>query len=249
MAKFEKPQKGNPNQLVINQHTFPAKSIARFGGSSGRVQLQMKADKSIRLAKPSDTMFCARRAWDHASEVRFIKKIEDNFQQLADLIIDDGVSSFNEEQTHVISSFYALWMARAQIRDQPERDAIMPGVWPGSALSKHQEEGLEKAGYAFARGNVFPARMKNGVAIHVLVARHLRQINATASWGIVRPSDGEFVVPDWPEHAFVPITPTIALANPASNQQLDRSAVGLVNEQVRSASRRYFFARDFVACP
>src|ERR1700721_1953059 len=194
MAKFEKPQKGNPFRLVINQHPFPGKSIAKFGGSSGRVQLQMTADKLIRQAKPTDSIFCARRAWDHVSEVKFAKKIEDDFQHLADLIIHGQLLSFNEEQKHVVSSFYALWIARAQIREQPEKDAIMPGVWPGRARSKHQEEELEKAGLVFARGNVIPARMINGVAIHIHVARHLRQINPTAQWGIVWASSGEFIV-------------------------------------------------------
>jgi hypothetical protein len=58
----------NPFQLVINQHTFRAKSIARFAGSSGRVQLQMTANKLVRQVKPTDSVFCARRAWDHASK-------------------------------------------------------------------------------------------------------------------------------------------------------------------------------------
>ena len=250
MTKFEKPQKGNPHQLVINQHTFPAKSIARFVDSSGRVQLHMKPDKLVRRATPFDGIFCARRAWDHASEVRFMKRIEDDFQRLADLIIDGQVLSFNQEQTHVISSFYALWLARAQIRDRPEKDATMPGIWPGHALSKDHEEGLEKAGYTFSRGNLVPARMINGVAVHVFVARYLRQINPTANWGIVHASRGEFIVPDWPlDYAFVPITPMLALVNHSGNQRLDRGAVGLVNEQLRSASQRYFFARDFAACP
>jgi hypothetical protein len=141
-------------------------------------------------------------------------------------------------------------VARAQIREKPEKDGVMPGIWPGRAWLKHEEEELEKAGIAFARGNVFPARILNGAAIHVLVGRHLRQINPTAHWGIVRASSGEFIVPDWPlHHTFVPITPTLALVTPAVNQQLDRSAVKLVNEQIRLASRRYFFARDFLACP
>ena len=249
MAKFEKPQKGNPHQLVIKQHTFPAKSIARFADPSARVQLQKKTNKLVRRAKPSDSIFYVRRAWDHASEVRFIKRIEDNFQRLADLIIDGQVLSFNKEQTHVISSFYVLWVARAEIRDRPEKDATVPGIWPSHARSKQQEEELEKAGYAFFRGNVLPARMINGVAIHVLIGRYLRQVNPTANWGIVQATSGEFIVPDWPLHAFVPITPTLALANHPIDQRLDRDAVGLVNAQLRSASRRYFFARDFAACP
>jgi hypothetical protein len=250
MTKFEKPQKGNPHQLVVNQHTFPAKSIARFADPSGRVQLQMKTNKLVRRAKPSDSIFCARRAWDHASEVMFMKKIEDNFQCLAELILDGQVLSFNEEQTRAISFFYALWLARAQIRDQPEKDAVLPGIWPDHARSKDQEEELEKEGIAFFRRNILLARMKNGVAVHVHIARHFRQINPTANWGIVHASNGEFVVPDWPlVYAFVPITPTLALVNHYINQRLDRGDVRLVNKQLRSASRRYFFARDFAACP
>jgi hypothetical protein len=250
MVSFEKPQKGNPQQLAINQHTFPAKSIARFADSSGRVQLQITADNFVRRAKPSDRIFCARRVWDHASEVGFCNGIEDNFQRLAERIIAGRVSNLNGEQRHIVSSFYALWLARVQIRERPEMDAVMPGIWLGQTFSKHQEEGLEKAGYAVPRGNVLPARIINGVALHVLVARHLRQIHPAAQWGIVQASSGEFLVPDSPlHHTFVPITPAIALASPAINQVLHRSAVGLMNAQLRSASRRYFFARDFTECP
>jgi len=71
---------------------------------------------------------CARRAWDHGSEVGFIKKLEDDFQHLAELILEGHVSSFGREQTHIISSFYVLWMARAEIRDQPQQDAVVP-IW------------------------------------------------------------------------------------------------------------------------
>jgi hypothetical protein len=39
MLKFEKPQKGNPHCLAIDQHTFPSKSIARFADANGRVQI------------------------------------------------------------------------------------------------------------------------------------------------------------------------------------------------------------------
>jgi hypothetical protein len=250
MAKFEKPQKGNPHRLVIGQHTFPSKSIARFAGADGRVHLHMKQGGPIRRAKPIDSIFCARRAWDHGTEVGFMKSIEDRFQLLADLIIDGRVLAFDAEQTHVISSFYALWMARAEIRDQPRNDTILRGVLPGrTGWSRDEEEGLEKAGLAFFRGITMPAHIVNGMRAGVLVGRYLRRVNPSASWGIIRTSGGEFIVPDWPLHAFIPINPALALANPALNQTLDRYAIGLVNKQLRMASRRYFFARDFTACP
>ncbi|MGJ4947262.1 hypothetical protein [Bradyrhizobium sp. HKCCYLS20291] len=250
MTKFEKPQKGNPHQLVVNQHTFPARSIARFANSSGTVQLRLKADSSVREARPTDSMFCARRVWDQSSEALFCKKIEDDFQRLADLIVSGLIVSLNKERMHAISSFYALWVARTQLRDQPEKDLNMPGIWPDETRSKEQEEALEKAGYTFTRGNLLPARMVNGLAIRAWVMRHLRQVSPTAHWGIIYASGGEFIVPDCSlDHSFVPISPHIALANNASNQRLDNSAVRLVNEQLRSTSIRYFFARDFAACP
>ena len=249
MPKFDKPQKGNPHRLAIHQHTFPSKSIAKFVNSDGRVQIHMQPAGLIRRAKPTDKIFCARRAWDYGAEVGFIKSLEDRFQQLAKLIIDGRVSAFDAEQTHVISSFYVLWAVRAEIRDRPGKDAVVHGVLPGRERSKDEEEGLEKVGVAFQRGITIPARLVNGMRVRVLVDRYLHEVNFSASWGIVRASGGEFVVPDWPVHAFIPINPTLAVANPAINQMLDRDTVELVNKQQRLASRRYFFARDFSACP
>jgi hypothetical protein len=164
------------------------------------------------------------------------------------LIIDSSVSTFDAEQTHVISSFYALWMARAQIRDQPGKDAVARGMLSARRRSKDEEERIEKAGFAFFRGATMPAHVVNGARAAMLVGRYLRQENRSATWGVVRASGGEFVVPDWPlVHAFIPIDPTLALVNHAINQTLDRDAVRLVNKQLRSASRRYFFARDLAA--
>jgi hypothetical protein len=79
-----------------------------------------------------------------------MKPIEDRFQQLADLIIDGRVSTFDAEQMHIISSFYALWATRAEIRDQPGKGAVLHGVMPGrNTWSKDEEERLEKAGIDF----------------------------------------------------------------------------------------------------
>jgi hypothetical protein len=48
MPKFERPQKGNPHRLAIDQHTFPSKSIARFADSDGTVQIHMQRTGLIR---------------------------------------------------------------------------------------------------------------------------------------------------------------------------------------------------------
>ncbi|PSO19530.1 hypothetical protein C7G42_14870 [Bradyrhizobium sp. MOS003] len=203
----------------------------------------------VRRAKPTDRVFCARRAWDHGTEVGFMKEIEDRFQPLAQSIVDGHVSTFDRELTHVISSFFALWVVRTEMREQPVEDAVLQGVLPGRAWSRDQEERLEKAGLGFQRGITIPARQANGIGLRIRVGRLLREINPSASWGVVRASGGEFVVPDRPAYPFIPIEPTLALAHPAMNQTLDRIAVGLVNQQLRSASPHYYFARDLAACP
>jgi hypothetical protein len=85
-TKYLKPQKGNPHRLAIRQHILPVKSIARFSKSDGRVWVFEKLKNAKRRAKPSDEIFCARRAWDERTEVDFMKKIEDEFQTLAILV-------------------------------------------------------------------------------------------------------------------------------------------------------------------
>jgi hypothetical protein len=178
-----------------------------------------------------------------------MKKLEDGFQSLAESILTERVSSFDAQQTHTISLFYALWMARSEIRFRPEQDKHVPAILHGGYHSKSKEEQLEKAGYTFFRGSTLPGRMMNGVRVRVQAMRYVRKINPTANWRIVRALSGEFLVPDWPVYAFIPITPTLALVNGAFNQLLDRQAVGLVNVQLKSQSRLYFFARDFGSCP
>jgi len=48
--KYKKPQKGNPHQLTVKQHCFPARSIARFADSEGCVEVKLiKQDKKLKL--------------------------------------------------------------------------------------------------------------------------------------------------------------------------------------------------------
>jgi hypothetical protein len=202
-----------------------------------------------RGAKPGDKIFCAQRAWDHDSEVGFLKNFEDDFQLLAQSILDGLSGKLDLAQNHVVSAFYALWMARVEIRRRSQPDIDLKGIMSSRRRSKDQEEQLEKVGIGFHRGSIVPSRLINGMHVRIMVGRFLRQIAPTADWGILRASEGDFLVPDWPLHAYVPISPTIALANPAANQNLNGSKVSLVNDQLRRASRRYLFARDLDACP
>jgi hypothetical protein len=74
---YEKTQNGNPHQLPVKQHVFPARSIARFANSAGMVQLHNLTTQRTRAARPGDAMFCAMRAWDLRAERGYMKQIED----------------------------------------------------------------------------------------------------------------------------------------------------------------------------
>jgi hypothetical protein len=80
----DKPQKGNPHRLTVNQHVYPAWSIERFADTTGKVEVWLRrSDKTFR-ASPDNPLFCARRTWDQRAESGYMKAIEDEFQILAD---------------------------------------------------------------------------------------------------------------------------------------------------------------------
>src|ERR1700730_17538642 len=87
MVDFEKPRKGNPNRLTIKQHVLPAASIARFADAKGGVWVHDLIRGKRRVTHRNDVIFCAQRAWDQRSESGFMKRIEDAFQSLAEMII------------------------------------------------------------------------------------------------------------------------------------------------------------------
>jgi hypothetical protein len=85
--KYEKPQSGNPHELPVKQHVFPAASIARFTQGDGCVSVYLIKHKKEILVKPDDQIFCARWVWDYRAEIGFMKQIEDKNQTKQLLLI------------------------------------------------------------------------------------------------------------------------------------------------------------------
>ena len=170
-ARHEKPQKGNPHDLTINQHVLPAASIARFAGGDRRVDLCDTLRGINRRALPADEIFCARRAWTNREERGFMKSIEDAFQGLARNIIDGTVSSIGDAEKATVNAFFSLWKWRADRRSLPEQE-IQAKMVTGVPRTRDEEEALEKAGILFIReGGTIPARQINGVQLYHLVYR------------------------------------------------------------------------------
>lgn len=234
--------------LPTNEHTFPRKSISRFC-KSGVVALHDNLRDLDRPAKPSDAMFCARRAWDKRAEAGYMKSIEDGFQQLADEIIADRVTEIDDTQKHAVDYFFSLWYMRTRFKYLASHE-ITASLIEGQKYTQEQEENLERDGFLFAReGGKVPARQINGLQMEFRIRGYAEQIARGTQWGIIQAQEGEFIVPDVPTHALIPLTPTRCLVAAAPNGIILKGNVAEINRRIKADSREYFFAKDFSMCP
>jgi hypothetical protein len=203
----------------------------------------------VRSAVPGDAAFCAMRAWSQREEVGFMREIENEFQPLADAIINGTLTDVAAEENQTISRFFALWYMRARHRKLSAQEMQAQGI-AGESLTKDQEERLEKEETAFVRkGGKFVARQLNGLQLQLRVGIFASAKLASIAWGVIHAQEGEFLVPDVPEHSIIPLTPTICLAANALHGTILKSNVAVINRALQSASQEYFFARDFSKCP
>lgn len=249
--KYEKPQKGNPHQITVMQHTFPRASIARFADNSGRVKVShMPTQKTLSLA-PNDSLFCAKRVWDQRAEEGYMKNIEDNFQALASAIVERKVRNIGIIENIIVSEFFALWNIRVHIKSNPISDQKINGIIElKHELTKDQQEILERKHVGFVRPDLtIPGRQLADLNIQMNLDK-VRQQLADAKWGILKASEGEFIAPDNFSNArVVPISPSVCLFSQSESDVISKSEVSEINRLAISSSIDYFFARDFSKCP
>jgi hypothetical protein len=247
--KFEPTLPGNPNRLVINQHIFPRSAIQRFVASDGLVQVQQLAQDRIFPADPKNKVFCARRAWDQSTETFRSHPIEAAYGALADRIVRGDVAILTAEMDKTASEFFFLWNHRFKAASIPGEDATLNIADSEQALTKEQEETVEKKGGMFIRGNKVPFRFINGLSIMRETDRGMERL-ADAHWGIVRAAEGEFLVPDNSAGlCVIPVSPTICLVNGTGDVALTLEGVGDVNRRLKTGARNFIFARDLAQCP
>lgn len=244
--KSERTQTGNPYGLSIKQHVFPARSIERFTSVDGKVHVGLLRTGSVKRLAPKSDLFCLKRAWDHRTETSFMKSIEDRFQSIADGVVAHPDCQFEEREQESIRQFFALWRFRSSFEPLPEQHLQLVDC---AGLSKDQEERLERNGYAFIReGGVMPSRQLAGPILQTRIGRLLRQI-ADRKWAVVWTDKGDFVVPDEPSIAMVPLSPTLALYMGNRNGSQLEADVADVNKRLLLGSKKYVFARDLRDCP
>lgn len=250
MAKYEKPQKGNPHRLTVNQHIFPTRSIERFADDAGTVSLNDMRRGFLRRAKPTDDIFCAQRAWDQRAESGYMKEIEDQFQRVAVDVLGGAIANITEDNKLVVSRFYALWYFRARQRLLPMQAVEMKGVTSSRSYTKDERELLEKNGVvAIQDGNMLPLRHINGMQLQLKMARYADQVSEHGEWQVIQAHEGEFLVPDVPSHNIIPLTPTICLAIASKSGMITRSNVADINQAFATTASEYIFARELGKCP
>ena len=241
--KFEKPQPGNPNGLAIRQHVIPARSIQRFAGADGCVQVHSDRSPDLLRLKPNSDFFTVARIWDQRAEVLWMKQIEDRFQALVDDLLTGRVEFIDDEQAWAVNLFFSLWYWRSR-QEKPTNPEVQLNGMTGNSFSLEEEERLEKAHVIFTReGGRVPSRFITSVQLQSRVIQYARQIEDW-TWGVIQAQAGEFLMPDVPSHGLLPITPKIVLAANHPNGTVLQSNLREINIAFLAYTWRYFLARD-----
>jgi len=247
---YEATQKGNPNRITVDQHVFPRRSVERFYGTRGGVDLYLsKQQKCIRALAKHD-VFCAKRAWIHRVESGFMADIERRYQEVAESIAQGHKTTIPASDYQAITDMFALWRVRWYWQDRDRPDQTLKMHKPERSLSRDMQEKMEKAGVLFTRPDgAFPVRQVVGVRIH-LDQEELAHQMAGRAWGVVRAEQGQFVVPDtYGIDAILPLSPTVVLAWDCPDKTISREAVAAINQVAFVRHRRYLFAECFEAAP
>jgi hypothetical protein len=248
--KYEKPQKGNPHKLTVNQHAFPARSISRFVDSSGRVETRLIRNKKTVKLKPSDQVFCAKRVWNQRAESGYMRSIEDKYQALATAIIDGRLTHISPLENHKVTEMFALWNLRTHRKENPIKDEKINGIDVAVKLTKYQQESLESKHITTIGPDLTIAgRDLAGITIQMDIDRICEQMSDT-KWGILTSAEGEFIVPDNFSNArILPLTPRKCLFSQSENNIIGKNEVAKINQLALETCREYWFSRDMRMCP
>ncbi|MCD9478125.1 hypothetical protein [Photobacterium phosphoreum] len=241
---FEKPQKGNPHQFVIQQHFHTAHCIGKFNGGDEKVEVKFIETGVIERKGKRSKVFCAKRNWDEKAEKGLMGDIEKDFHEEI-----NNIKSFENRNHDAISKYFLLWRIRHHFYTSPMSDATLNGI-PDSGLTKEQEEVLESKGAMYVReGGEVPARFMTGIQVLIQLDRQWPSVESM-QWGLFEAREGEFLVADcYQDLTFMPISPKFAFCASYKDQIISKSDVAEINKQSISKSSSFYFARDLDKCP
>lgn len=236
------------NQMVLNQHVFPIRSISRFYSHKNTVDLLDKRRHKRRPAAGKDNIFVAKRVWDQYTETVGMRELEDKFQAIAISVIENPDRPLNKQDSAAVTSFYGLWIARSVARTAPLCDPLIECLTvERRELSQIEQDQLEASGLIYYGPDGFSDQQMKGSMIKDLISfwrRHLRG----RVWSPLRAEAGEIVVPDATSHAWIPLTPTIFLMPTEVGREMFCVDVTQLNVRSVTEAKEYYFAHDLNKC-
>ncbi len=236
----EETRKGNPLQLPKKQHIHSAAAIARFA-VSGKVAVWRVGSPKVFQCKPDNDLFCAKRSWAKGIECGLFVTVEKAFQEEVNNIL-----ATNRVRHHLaLTDYLVIWTIRAQWDKQRPKDIKLNGI-SESNLTKEEEEVLEKKGAAFLRGAVIPGRIAS-IAEGIRLFDILRAPIINQRWRVIHASPKSsisFICADHPNNtAFLPLTPSLAVAMANHDSTLSQREIEAVNWDTLKCARRFAFWR------
>lgn len=203
----------------------------------------------FRKAKPTDSIFCARRAWDQRAESGYMLEIEDQFQEIAERVIANQCGITEGADKRSVERFFALWYMRSRYNQLKDQEIQLNGV-AGDQLTLEQEENLERDHYLFVRsGGRIPTRQLNGIWLQQSIDQYANQLEAVERWGVIMPQSGEYITPDVPRQLVITLTPNLALVGNAPDGVIILENLAELNRLTVAGSRCYYMAKHLDQCP
>ncbi|KAB7690898.1 hypothetical protein GBN24_07895 [Plesiomonas shigelloides] len=241
---YEKPQKGNPNQFVIQQHFHTAHCIGKFAGKNNKVEVRYIKSDLVEYKDKRAKLFCAQRCWDESSEKGLMAKIEHDFHNQI-----NNIKPYDIRDHQAISQYFLLWRIRHYLYTSSEQELTLNGI-SGSNLTKCEEETIEKKWGMFSRENgVIPSRFISGLQIKIQLARQWHQVQHL-KWGLLKATDGEFLVADsYRELTLMPISPKLAFYVGGKDSSINIQTLAKINQRSIESAINFYFAKKLDECP
>lgn len=248
--KHDKTQKGNPHQLSVCQHTFPARSISRFVDDKGYVQVYLVKQNKLVQLKPNDQLFCAKRVWNQQAESGFMKDIEDKYQSLADLVFLENKRKLNLEEQQIVTDMFVIWNIREFRKANPIPDQQIEGAVDVAVhYTNDEQEILEKNHIIVIRSDLSIAGRDIAASNILLSLIKNRELMSNAQWGVLEALEGQFIVPDGCRNArILPLSPTLCFFSESKDDEISKSEVAVINKLSIESSVNYYFSRDPTKC-
>lgn len=241
----EKPLKGNPYKLTVNQHIFPRSCIARFCDTDGKVTVHLNSETKTEKRKPEAKIFCAKRVWDQKAETGIMQEIEQDYHKFAERFLIDNSNSIHPKEHDIITAMYCLWCIRFSYNKNPIGDQKVDGIVDVALkMSKDDIENLESDGISSVTPNLeIPGRQIAGPKIMLNLMKERKKLKGT-KWSVIQSAHNEFIVPDQSlTRMILPLSPILCFIHESDTLSLVAGA-DEINKILIKNSEDYYFAKS-----